>query len=295
MAKEIFDRSKPHVNVGTMGHVDHGKTTLTAAITKVLGLQGGADFRAFDTIDNAPEEKARGITIAIAHVEYATENRHYAHVDMPGHRDYIKNMISGAAQVDGAILVVSAPDGPMPQTREHVLLARQVEVPEIVCYMNKVDMMDDPELLELVELELREMLNEYGFKGDDIPIIQGSSLQALESDNSDVNAPEYKSILDLMEAVDSFIPTPERETDKPFMMPIEDVFSIKGRGTVVTGRIERGTVKVQEPAEIIGLQEKSMETVITGIEMFHKELETVEAGDNAGILIRGVYREEVHL
>ena len=293
MAKEIFDRSKPHVNVGTMGHVDHGKTTLTAAITKVLGMQGGADFRAFDTIDNAPEEKARGITIAIAHVEYATENRHYAHVDMPGHRDYIKNMISGAAQVDGAILVVSAPDGPMPQTREHVLLARQVEVPEIVCYMNKVDMMDDPELLELVEVELREMLSEYGFNGDDIPIIQGSSLQALESDNTDVNAPEYKSILDLMEAVDSFIPTPERETDKPFMMPIEDVFSIKGRGTVVTGRIERGTVKVQEPAEIIGLQEKSMETVITGIEMFHKELETGEAGDNAGILIRGVDREEV--
>ena len=260
MAKEIFDRSKPHVNVGTMGHVDHGKTTLTAAITKVLGMQGGADFRAFDTIDNAPEEKARGITIA---------------------------------QVDGAILVVSAPDGPMPQTREHVLLARQVEVPEIVCYMNKVDMMDDPELLELVELELREMLNEYGFNGDDIPIIQGSSLQALESDNTDVNAPEYKSILDLMEAVDSYIPTPKREKDKPFMMPIEDVFSIKGRGTVVTGRIERGMVKVQEPADIIGLQEESISTVVTGIEMFHKELETGEAGDNAGILIRGVDREEV--
>jgi elongation factor Tu len=293
MAKEMFDRSKPHVNVGTMGHVDHGKTTLTAAITKVLGIQGGADFRAFDTIDNAPEEKERGITIAIAHVEYSTENRHYAHVDMPGHRDYIKNMIAGAAQVDGAILVVSAPDGAMPQTREHVLLARQVEVPQMVCYMNKIDQMDDPELLELVELELREMLSEYGFDGDNVPIIQGSALKALESDNDDLGAEEYKSILDLMEAVDSYIPTPKREKDKPFMMPVEDVFSIKGRGTVVTGRIERGTVKLQEDVEIIGLQEESMATVVTGIEMFHKELETGEAGDNAGILIRGIDREQI--
>ncbi len=293
MAKEIFDRSKPHLNVGTMGHVDHGKTTLTAAITKVLAMQGGADFRAFDTIDNAPEEKARGITIAIAHVEYSTENRHYAHVDMPGHRDYIKNMISGAAQVDGAILVVSAPDGPMPQTREHVLLARQVEVPYIVCYINKVDMLDDPELLELVELELREMLTEYGFPGDDTPIIKGSSLQALEGDSTDIDAPEYKSILELMQTVDSYIPAPKREKDKPFMMPIEDVFSIKGRGTVVTGRIERGTVNLQDPVELIGLQDESPKSVVTGVEMFHKQLEEGEAGDNAGILLRGIDREEV--
>ena len=293
MAKEIFDRSKPHLNVGTMGHVDHGKTTLTAAITKVLAMQGGADFRAFDTIDNAPEEKARGITIAIAHVEYSTNNRHYAHVDMPGHRDYIKNMIAGAAQIDGAILVVAAPDGPMPQTREHVLLARQVEVPYIVVYLNKVDMMYDEELLELVELELSELLTAYEFPGDDTPIIRGSALQALDSESTDQAAPEYASILELMAAVDSFIPTPDRDVEKPFMMPIEDVFSIKGRGTVVTGRVERGAVKLQEDVEIVGLQNETRKTVVTGVEMFHKQLDQAQAGDNAGILIRGVDRTEV--
>ncbi len=293
MAKEVFERTKPHMNVGTMGHIDHGKTTLTAAITKYCNLLGQADFRAFDTIDNAPEEKARGITINIAHVEYETENRHYAHVDMPGHRDYIKNMITGAAQVDGAILVVAAPDGPMPQTREHVLLARQVEVPNIVVFLNKVDMMDDPELLELVELELREMLTSYKFPGDEIPIIRGSALKALESDATDPDAPEYEPIKQLLDAIDTYFPEPERDVDKPFMMPVEDVFSIKGRGTVVTGRIERGIVKVGDPVEIVGLREKSMSTVVTGVEMFHKTLNEGMAGDNAGLLLRGVERTDV--
>lgn len=293
MAKEKFDRSKPHLNVGTMGHIDHGKTTLTAAITKVQGLKGFADFQAFEKIDNAPEEKDRGITINISHVEYQTEKRHYAHVDMPGHRDYIKNMITGAAQVDGAILVVAAPDGAMPQTKEHVLLARQVEVPSIVVFLNKVDLMDDPELLELVEMELREMLNGYGFDGDEIPIIHGSALAALSSDSTDPNAPEYECINQLMDAVDSYIPQPERETDKPFMMPVEDVFSIKGRGTVVTGRIDRGMVHTSDPVEIIGLQEKSMNSVVTGVEMFHKLLDEGMAGDNVGLLLRGIGREDV--
>ncbi len=293
MAKETFDRSKPHLNVGTMGHIDHGKTTLTAAITKVQGMKGFADFRAFDSIDNAPEEKDRGITINISHVEYQTEKRHYAHVDMPGHRDYIKNMITGAAQVDGAILVVAAPDGAMPQTKEHVLLARQVEVPSIVVFLNKIDMMDDPELLELVEMELREMLTGYGFPGDDIPIIHGSALQALESDSTDPSAPEYKCINELMDAVDNYIPQPEREIDKPFMMPVEDVFSIKGRGTVVTGRIDRGTIHTGDPVEIVGLQEKSMNSVVTGVEMFHKLLDEGMAGDNVGLLLRGIGRDEV--
>ena len=293
MAKEKFERSKPHMNVGTMGHIDHGKTTLTAAITKVQGLKGFADYRAFDTIDNAPEEKERGITINIAHVEYQTEKRHYAHVDMPGHRDYIKNMITGAAQVDGAILVVAAPDGAMPQTREHVLLAHQVEVPSIVVFLNKVDMMDDPELLELVEMELREMLSGYGFPGDEIPIIHGSALQALQCESTDPNAPEYACINELMDAVDNYIPLPERDIDKPFMMPIEDVFSIKGRGTVVTGRIDRGVVHTGDPVEIVGLQEKSMNSVVTGVEMFHKLLDEGMAGDNVGLLLRGIGREEV--
>jgi len=293
MAKEKFDRSKPHLNVGTMGHIDHGKTTLTAAMTKVQGLKGFADYRAFDTIDNAPEEKERGITINIAHVEYETENRHYAHVDMPGHRDYIKNMITGAAQVDGAILVVAAPDGAMPQTKEHVLLARQVEVPSIVVFLNKIDMMDDPELLELVEMELREMLSGYGFDGDDIPIVHGSALAALESESTDPEAPEYGPINELMNALDSYIPMPEREVDKPFMMPVEDVFSIKGRGTVVTGRIDRGTINTGDPVEIVGLQEKSMNSVVTGVEMFHKILDQGMAGDNVGLLLRGIGREEV--
>src|SRR5512143_2424477 len=270
MAKQKFDRSKPHLNVGTMGHIDHGKTTLTAAITKVAGLQGQAEFKAYDQIDNAPEEKARGITINIAHVEYQTDKRHYAHVDMPGHRVYIKDMITGAAQVDRAILVVAAPDGPMPQTREHVLLARQVEVPSIVVYLNKVDQMDDPELLELVELELRELLNEYGFPGDTTPIVRGSALAALESTSKDPNAPEYACIRELLRVVDEYIPEPKRAVDMPFMMPIEDVFSIKGRGTVVTGRVERGRIKVGEPVEIIGLREKSTSSVVTGVEMFHK-------------------------
>ena len=292
MAKQKFERTKPHLNVGTMGHIDHGKTTLTAAITKYCAFTGGADFRAFDTIDNAPEEKARGITINIAHVEYQTENRHYAHVDMPGHRDYIKNMITGAAQVDGAILVVAAPDGPMPQTREHVLLARQVEVPAIVVYLNKIDQMDDPELLELVELELRELLNEYNFPGDTTPIVRGSALKALESDSTDPNAPEYESIKELLRVVDEYIPEPVRETDKPFMMSVEDVFSIKGRGTVVTGRIDRGIIKVGEPVEIIGLRE-TQTSVCTGVEMFHKLLDQGMAGDNVGLLLRGIERTDV--
>jgi len=293
MAKEKFDRSKVHVNVGTMGHIDHGKTSLTAAITKVLALKKLASYKAYDQIDNAPEEKSRGITINIAHVEYETEKRHYAHVDMPGHRDYIKNMISGAAQVDGAILVVAAPDGPMPQTREHVLLARQVEVPYIVVFLNKVDLMDDPELLELVELELRELLSSYNFPGDKTPIVRGSAVKALESTSTDPSAPEYKCILDLMDVVDSYIPDPVRAKDKPFMMPVEDVFSIKGRGTVATGKIDRGVVKVGEPLEIVGLQEESMSTVCTGVEMFHKLLDTGEAGDNVGILLRGIEREQI--
>jgi len=293
MSKEKFVRDKPHVNVGTIGHIDHGKTTLTAAMTKVLGFKGQADFRPFDSIDNAPEERERGITIAIAHVEYESDNRHYAHVDCPGHRDYIKNMITGAAQMDGAILVVAAPDGPMPQTREHVLLARQVEVPAMVVYLNKVDMMDDPELLELVELELRELLDGYGFPGDDIPIVRGSALQALESTSTDPNAPEYESILELVRVVDEYIPTPEREVDKPFLMPVEDVFSIKGRGTVVTGRVDRGTIKVGEEVEIIGLQEETRKTVCTGVEMFHKILDQGQAGDNIGVLLRGIDRDDV--
>ena len=293
MAKQKFDRSKPHLNVGTMGHIDHGKTTLTAAITKVAQMKGQAEFKAYDQIDNAPEEKARGITINIAHVEYQTDKRHYAHVDMPGHRDYIKNMITGAAQVDGAILVVAAPDGPMPQTREHVLLARQVEVPSIVVYLNKVDMMDDPELLELVELELRELLTSQGFPGDTTPIVRGSAKQALESTSTDPNAPEYASINELLRVIDEYIPEPKRDTEKPFMMSVEDVFSIKGRGTVVTGRIDRGIVKVGDPVEIIGLKEKSTPTVVTGVEMFHKQLDEGMAGDNVGLLLRGIEREDV--
>jgi len=293
MAKQKFDRSKPHLNVGTMGHIDHGKTTLTAAITKVSQFLGKAEFKAYDQIDNAPEEKARGITINIAHVEYQTDKRHYAHVDMPGHRDYIKNMITGAAQVDGAILVVAAPDGPMPQTREHVLLARQVEVPSIVVYLNKVDMMDDPELLELVELELRELLNSYGFPGDTTPIVRGSAKQALDSPSTDPNAAEYQSIREILRVIDEYIPEPKREIEKPFMMSVEDVFSIKGRGTVVTGRIDRGLVKVGDPAEIIGLKEKSTSTVVTGVEMFHKQLDEGMAGDNVGLLLRGIEREDV--
>jgi len=292
MAKAKFDRSKPHLNVGTMGHIDHGKTTLTAAITKVAGFSGQADFRAYDQIDNAPEEKARGITINIAHVEYQTDKRHYAHVDMPGHRDYIKNMITGAAQVDGAILVVAAPDGPMPQTREHVLLARQVEVPSIVVFLNKVDMMDDPELLELVELELRELLSSYGFPGDTTPIVRGSAKLALESASTDKTAPEYAPILELLRVVDEYIPEPKRETERPFMMSVEDVFSIKGRGTVVTGRIDRGIVKIGEPIEIVGLRE-TKSTVCTGVEMFHKQLDEGMAGDNVGLLLRGIEREDV--
>jgi elongation factor Tu len=293
MAKQKYARTKPHMNVGTMGHIDHGKTTLTAAITKYCSLKGEAEFRAFDSIDNAPEEKERGITINIAHVEYETDKRHYAHVDMPGHRDYIKNMITGAAQVDGAILVVAAPDGPMPQTREHVLLARQVEVPAIVVYLNKVDMMDDEELLELVELELRELLNEYGFPGDETPIVRGSALQALESSSTDPDSPDYASIKELLRVVDEYIPEPVRDVDKPFMMPIEDVFSIKGRGTVVTGRIERGKIKVGDAVEIVGLQEKSQNSVVTGVEMFHKSLDVGMAGDNSGLLLRGINREDV--
>jgi elongation factor Tu len=276
-----------------MGHIDHGKTTLTAAITKVSQMLGKAQYRAYDSIDNAPEEKARGITINIAHVEYETDKRHYAHVDMPGHRDYIKNMITGAAQVDGAILVVAAPDGPMPQTREHVLLARQVEVPSIVVYLNKVDQMNDPELLELVELELRELLTSQGFPGDATPIVRGSAKEALDSTSTDPNAPEYASIRELLRVIDEYIPQPKRETDKPFMMSVEDVFSIKGRGTVVTGRIDRGVVHVGDPVEIIGLKEKSTPTVVTGVEMFHKQLDEGMAGDNVGLLLRGIEREDV--
>jgi len=292
MAKEKFERTKPHVNVGTIGHIDHGKTTLTAAMTKVLGMKGYADFRAFDSIDNAPEEKARGITIAIAHVEYETDNRHYAHVDCPGHADYIKNMITGAAQMDGAILVVAAPDGPMPQTREHVLLARQVEVPAMVVFLNKVDMMEDEELLELVELELRELLDDYGFPGDDTPIVRGSALKALESDSTDMAAPEYECIWELMRVVDEYIPTPLRETDKPFLMEVEDVFSIKGRGTVATGRINRGVIRTMEEVEIVGLRE-TRKTVVTGVEMFRKILDEGQAGDNVGILLRGMDRDDI--
>jgi elongation factor Tu len=292
MAKAQFVRDKPHINVGTIGHVDHGKTTLTAAITKTLSMKGWANFRAFDSIDNAPEEKARGITIAIAHVEYQTEKRHYAHVDCPGHADYIKNMITGAAQMDGAILVVSAPDGPMPQTREHILLARQVEVPAMVVFLNKVDMMDDEELLELVELELRELLSSYEFPGDEIPIIRGSALQALESKSSDPTDEDYKAIWELMNAVDSYIPTPVREVDKPFLMPVEDVFSIKGRGTVATGRVERGKIKVNEEVEIVGLKE-TRKVVCTGVEMFRKLLDEGLAGDNIGVLLRGVDRDDI--
>ena len=293
MAKEKFVREKPHVNVGTIGHIDHGKTTLTAAITKVLGLKGMADFQAFDEIDNAPEEKERGITIAISHVEYETENRHYAHVDCPGHRDYIKNMITGAAQMDGAILVVAAPDGPMPQTTEHVLLARQVEVPAIVVYLNKVDMMDDEELLELVELELRELLDIYEFPGDETPIVRGSALAALESTSTDIEAPEYASIWELLRVVDEYIPQPERDIERPFLMPVEDVFSIKGRGTVVTGRVERGQMTPNQEVEIVGLSEEIRKVVVTSMEMFHKTLDEVLAGDNAGLLLRGIAREEV--
>lgn len=292
MAKAVFERSKPHINVGTIGHIDHGKTSLTAAITKVLAMKGWADFRKFDSIDNAPEEKARGITIAISHVEYQTEKRHYAHVDCPGHADYIKNMITGAAQMDGAILVVAAPDGPMPQTREHILLARQVEVPAMVVFLNKVDMMEDEELLELVEMELRELLTSYKFPGDDIPIVRGSALKVLESTSTDPNAPEYACIWELMRVVDEYIPTPARETEKPFLMPIEDVFSIKGRGTVVTGRIERGMIKPMEEAEIVGLA-PTRKTVVTGVEMFRKLLDQGIAGDNVGCLLRGIQREDV--
>jgi elongation factor Tu len=292
MAKVNFQRTKPHANIGTIGHVDHGKTTLTAAITKTLALQGGATFKPFDQIDNAPEERARGITIAIAHVEYETAARHYAHVDCPGHADYIKNMITGAAQMDGAILVVAAPDGPMPQTREHLLLARQVEVPYIVIFLNKVDQMEDEELLELVELELRELLTDNGFDGDNVPIVRGSALAALESDSTDINTPEYAPILALMESVDSYIPQPERPKDQPFLMAIEDVFGIKGRGTVVTGRIERGIVNVGESIEIIGLKDTDT-TTVTGVEMFNKTLDQGEAGDNVGCLLRGVERDDI--
>ncbi|MFB3057086.1 MAG: elongation factor Tu [Ignavibacteriaceae bacterium] len=294
MAKEKFDRSKPHVNIGTIGHVDHGKTTLTAAITMALAKKGLSEVRTFDSIDNAPEERERGITIATAHVEYSTEKRHYAHVDCPGHADYVKNMITGAAQMDGAILVVAANDGPMPQTREHILLARQVGVPKIVVYMNKVDMVDDPELLELVEEELRDLLTEYEFPGSEIPIIQGSALQALEAASGDasVDDEKLKSIWELMDAVDTYIPIPERDTDKPFLMPVEDVFSITGRGTVATGRVERGQVKIQEEVELIGLG-LHKKTVVTGVEMFRKELDSAMAGDNAGILLRGIDKNEI--
>ena len=293
MAKAKFERNKPHVNIGTIGHVDHGKTTLTAAITKVLNLKGDSEYVDYANIDKAPEERERGITINTSHVEYQTANRHYAHVDCPGHADYIKNMITGAAQMDGAILVVSAADGPMPQTREHILLARQVGVPHIVVFMNKVDQVDDPELLELVEMEIRELLSEYEFPGDDTPIIKGSGLNVLESSSKEIDAPEYACILELMEAVDSFIPTPERKADLPFIMPVEDVFTITGRGTVCTGRVERGQVKLNEEVEIVGLKEETRKTVVTGIEMFHKLLDFAEAGDNAGVLLRGVQRADV--
>ena len=292
MAKQKFERTKPHVNIGTIGHVDHGKTTLTAAITKTMALAGRANFRDFSSIDNAPEERERGITIAIAHVEYETDARHYAHVDCPGHADYIKNMITGAAQMDGAILVVSAPDGPMPQTREHILLARQVEVPSIVVFLNKVDMMDDPELLELVELEIRELLSAYDFPGDEIPIIRGSGLAALQSASTDVSSPEYGPIRELMQAVDDYVPTPERAVDRPFLMPIEDVFGIKGRGTVVTGRIERGVVHTGDEIEIVGMGTRR-KVIVTGVEMFQKTLDEGQAGDNVGTLLRGVERGDI--
>ena len=292
MAKEKFVRSKPHVNIGTIGHVDHGKTTTTAAITKYLSLLGKAKYEAYDQIDGAPEEKARGITINTAHVEYETDKRHYAHVDCPGHADYVKNMITGAAQMDGAILVVSAADGPMPQTREHILLARQVGVKYIVVYLNKCDMVDDPELLELVEMEVRDLLSEYGFPGDEIPVIKGSSLKVLESTSTDPNAPEYQCIKELMDAVDTYIPTPARPVDKPFLMPIEDVMTITGRGTVVTGRVERGQVKIQDEVEIVGIK-PSTKTIVTGVEMFKKTLDQAEAGDNIGALLRGVQRTDV--
>ena len=293
MAKEKFVRSKPHVNIGTIGHVDHGKTTTTAAITKYLSLLGRANFEAYDAIDSAPEEKARGITINTAHVEYETENRHYAHVDCPGHADYVKNMITGAAQMDGAILVVSAADGPMPQTREHILLARQVGVKYIVVYLNKCDMVDDPELLDLVEMEVRDLLTEYGFPGDDIPVIKGSSLKVLESTSKDPNDEVYKPIKELMDAVDSYIPTPDRPTDQPFLMPVEDVFTITGRGTVATGRVERGEVKVSDEVEIVGLSTEKKKSVVTGVEMFRKLLDQAEAGDNIGVLLRGIQRTDI--
>jgi len=293
MAKEKFVRSKPHVNVGTIGHVDHGKTTLTSAMTKVLASRNLATAMEFDAIDKAPEERERGITIATAHVEYQSETRHYAHVDCPGHADYVKNMITGAAQMDGAILVVSAADGPMPQTREHILLARQVGVPYIIVFLNKVDMVDDEELLELVEMEVRDLLSSYEFPGDDIPVIRGSALKAMESTNEDVNAPEYKPILDLVDALDNYIPEPEREVDKPFLMPIEDVFSITGRGTVVTGRVERGKIKTGEEVQLIGIREDIQKSVVTGVEMFKKILDEGQAGDNVGLLLRGIAKEDV--
>jgi elongation factor Tu len=298
MAKEVFEREKPHVNVGTIGHIDHGKTTLTAAITKVLALKGLASYQAYDQVAKADAKMFRRdatkiLTVAIAHVEYETENRHYAHIDCPGHRDYIKNMITGAAQMDGSILVISAADGPMPQTREHVLLARQVDVPAIVVFLNKADLMDDPELLELVELETRELLDGYGFPGDEIPIVRGSALEALQSESTDPDAPEYECIWELMHAIDEYIPTPERDEDRPFLMPIEDIFSIKGRGTVVTGRVSRGSMEPMTPVEIVGLSDDPIKTVVTDMEMFHKKLEKVIAGDNAGLLLRGVDRDEV--
>ncbi len=292
MAKAKFERNKPHVNIGTVGHVDHGKTTLTAAITKVLGMAGKADFRSYDSIDKTPEEKARGITISTSHVEYETDTRHYAHVDCPGHADYVKNMITGAAQMDGAILVVSAADGPMPQTREHIVLARQVGVPYIVVFMNKTDQVDDPEMLELVEMEIRDLLSKYDFPGDDTPIIGGSAKIALESASTDTNAPEYECIKKLMDAVDSYIPTPERKVDLPFLMPVEDVFTITGRGTVATGRVERGNLKMGEEIEIVGIRE-TRKTVVTGIEMFHKSMDYTESGDNAGLLLRGIAKTDI--
>ncbi|MBO1679472.1 elongation factor Tu [Bittarella massiliensis (ex Durand et al. 2017)] len=293
MAKQHFERNKPHVNIGTIGHVDHGKTTLTAAITKVLAMKGQAQYEAYDMIDKAPEERERGITINTAHVEYETDKRHYAHVDCPGHADYVKNMITGAAQMDGAILVVSAADGPMPQTREHILLSRQVGVPYIVVFMNKADQVDDEELLELVEMEIRELLSSYDFPGDDIPIIKGSALQAIESASTDINAPEYAPILELMDAVDEYIPTPERKADLPFLMPIEDIFTITGRGTVATGRVERGQLNTGDEVEIVGLADEKRKTVVTGIEMFRKILDYAEAGDNIGALLRGIQRDEI--
>ena len=294
MAKATFERNKPHVNIGTIGHVDHGKTTLTAAITKTLSISSGTvEFLAYDQIDNAPEERARGITINTRHVEYETDNRHYAHVDCPGHADYVKNMITGAAQMDGAILVVAGTDGPLQQTREHVLLARQVGVPAIVVFMNKTDLVDDAELLDLVEMEVRDLLSEYDFPGDDIPIVRGSAREALESASTDINAPEYAPILELMAAVDSYIPTPERQSDLPFLMPVEDVFSISGRGTVATGRVERGTVKVGDVVELVGLSEEKKQTTVTGVEMFHKLLPQAEAGDNIGALLRGIAKNEI--